>query len=331
MSNYYDDATQIGWSLNGTEWNDMIENLDLFDLDTTTPLNSVKRVRNSDTNFCTNSAFQSWNQGTSAAPDGWTLAGTATIAQDSGTAYVGDYSVALTLGAATDGEFYAIFGASSLVDYTFSAYVTRTSGTGNMRMVGQQNFGSYVEDQSVACSTTSGQQLVTLTFKPSANGNYRVAFKATDAAGSTWRIDEVQVQESKGLATTWKAAQVDDSFSQNIYGAKSFWAGTVTTKQNLNPNGTLTIATGAITVTGSFHELDTEASAATDDLDTINGGNDGDILILQTTNQGRDVTVKNGTGNILCGSDRVLDRKADKITLIKSNGNWEMIAFADND
>ena len=37
----------------------------------------------------------------------------------------------------------------------------------------------------------------------------------------------------------------------------------------------LTISGGEITVTKSYHDVDTQAGAASDDLDTINGGNIG--------------------------------------------------------
>lgn len=92
----------------------------------------------------------------------------------------------------------------------------------------------------------------------------------------------------------------------------------------------LTISSGAITVTGSLHYVDTQSDAATDDLDTINGGDDGDILILQSAASARDVVVKNGTGNIDCGSDRTLNTSDDKIMFVKRSANWQMISFADN-
>jgi len=61
------------------------------------------------------------------------------------------------------------------------------------------------------------------------------------------------------------------------------------------------IASGAITATCSWMQIDTESSAATDDLDTINGGEAGAIIILRTTSSSRDVVVRHlggGTGNI---------------------------------
>jgi hypothetical protein len=63
---------------------------------------------------------------------------------------------------------------------------------------------------------------------------------------------------------------------------------------------TLTIATGAITVTQGLHKIDTEASAATDDLDTINGGAEGIVFWARIVNNGRNVVIKHQTGNIVC-------------------------------
>ena len=62
----------------------------------------------------------------------------------------------------------------------------------------------------------------------------------------------------------------------------------------------LTIASGVVTLTNnsSSYVLDTEGAAATDDLDTINGGQDGQIIYLRIANNARNVIVKHNTGNI---------------------------------
>ena len=101
---------------------------------------------------------------------------------------------------------------------------------------------------------------------------------------------------------------------------------------NLGPGTTLTISAGAITVTGSHHKIDTEGAAATDDLDTINGGSDGDLLVLRAYNSAHTVVVKHGTGNIyLDGStDFSLDHYFDTITLHKRSGDWMMISKSNN-
>ncbi len=99
---------------------------------------------------------------------------------------------------------------------------------------------------------------------------------------------------------------------------------------NTQPNPA-TILNDEITVAGSYMIIDTEGGAATDDLATINGGNDGDILIIRTTNNARDITVKHGTGNIVLKpleQDVFLDFENDRIVLQykQSNNSWEEVS-----
>ena len=63
-------------------------------------------------------------------------------------------------------------------------------------------------------------------------------------------------------------------------GTNSFNEMDVFARKIVSPVGvpTLTIASGEITVTGSYHDLLNEGGAGTDDLDTINGGTDGMVL-----------------------------------------------------
>ena len=81
--------------------------------------------------------------------------------------------------------------------------------------------------------------------------------------------------------------------------------------------GELTIATGAITITGANHTVDTEADAATDDLDTISGVSNGAFVTLRAENAGRSVVVKDGTGNIETpgGEDITLSGTETTLTL----------------
>jgi hypothetical protein len=107
------------------------------------------------------------------------------------------------------------------------------------------------------------------------------------------------------------------SAAANINGASSITLGTndfarivstgstyyaeVTNGGNLaaRAGGTLTIATGVITVGNAAQYLvETEGAAASDDLVTINGTADGKLLFLRTVNDARDVVLKHNTGNI---------------------------------
>jgi hypothetical protein len=98
---------------------------------------------------------------------------------------------------------------------------------------------------------------------------------------------------------------------------------TVTSGFVILPTATeLTIASGAVTATQSVHTLDTEADAAADDLDTINGGVEGATLTLLAVSNLRDVTLKDNTGNLNLPGDVVLDHVRDRIELHYSNGFW---------
>lgn len=88
----------------------------------------------------------------------------------------------------------------------------------------------------------------------------------------------------------------------------------------------LTIATGAVTLTNNSgsYVLDTEGGAATDDLDTISGGQNGQIIWLNTANSSRDVTLTSGVGNIVnpTGLSIILGNTND-IACLRYNGtNW---------
>lgn len=99
---------------------------------------------------------------------------------------------------------------------------------------------------------------------------------------------------------------------------------------NLGSGSELTISSGAVTIVQSFHSVDTESDASTDDLDTINGGRDGDVLVLSAANSARTVVVKDGTGNLKLGGDFSLDNAEDTISLIKSGSNWLETSRSDN-
>jgi hypothetical protein len=64
----------------------------------------------------------------------------------------------------------------------------------------------------------------------------------------------------------------------------------------LDTSTTLTISSGAVTVTTDYHVIAAE-SGTTDDLDTITAANDRQILVIQA-DSGDTITVKHATGNI---------------------------------
>ena len=93
----------------------------------------------------------------------------------------------------------------------------------------------------------------------------------------------------------------------------------------------LTIATGVVTATRSFHAIDTQNDDSTDDLDTINGGVQGDILVIRAINSARTVVVKDAVGNIFTAGDFSMDHNQDRLTLMMGEGsNWFELSRSSN-
>ena len=87
---------------------------------------------------------------------------------------------------------------------------------------------------------------------------------------------------------------------------------------------TLTISSGVVTATNSHHKIDTEGSIASDDLDTINAGAEGDVLVLEAFDASRTVVLKHGTGNIRTfnQADISLDDYGKAVKFFYDGGNW---------
>ncbi len=92
----------------------------------------------------------------------------------------------------------------------------------------------------------------------------------------------------------------------------------------------LTIASGVVTATQTYHKIDTESDGATDDLDTINGGSEGDILVLRAEHTDRSVVLKDATGNLQLSGHLTLDNTQDTAVLVYDGSNWLEITHADS-
>lgn len=94
----------------------------------------------------------------------------------------------------------------------------------------------------------------------------------------------------------------------------------------------LTIAAGVVTATngGSIYTIDTEGAAASDDLDTISGGVQGQVIVIGNTADARNVVLKHNTGNIFnpVGLDITLDLTSDTATLFfnSSLSKWLVVS-----
>jgi hypothetical protein len=92
------------------------------------------------------------------------------------------------------------------------------------------------------------------------------------------------------------------------------------------------IATGVLTLpaaTTNNWTVDTEAAAAFDDLDTITGGLDGDIIFLSCVSDVRQVLVSATAGNIklMGGGNRLLGNSIDILALQKVGSSWLEVGF----
>lgn len=136
--------------------------------------------------------------------------------------------------------------------------------------------------------------------------------KGTTNNGTT---DVLRLEDSDGNPVT----VIDTLGNTDLYGGDLDQVATL----NLQNHTELTIAAGVVTITQSYHRVDTQADAAADDLDTISGGENGDVLLLRAENVARVVTLAHGAGNIsLPNSDDIVLPFSSWLALTNDGTNW---------
>lgn len=169
---------------------------------------------------------------------------------------------------------------------------------------------------------------------------YPTAVKTFSAVNNGDTITDTLFEAAYDEITAMQQAILTDGLEHNLFPQSSADARTLGTSSkywglsflkgvNLLAAAELTVATGAVTASQGLHRLDTEADAASDDLDTITAGSgmaDGFLLVLRAENTARVVTLKDGTGNLLLGGDYALSATDRTITLIYDGTNWREIA-----
>lgn len=128
---------------------------------------------------------------------------------------------------------------------------------------------------------------------------------------------------------TGKAVTVNTPLGQLDSAVSNLIAGSLGFDQLLfNDGGTLTIASGVITVTNAYHNVDTQAAASTDNLDTINGLATGQFAYLRATNTSRTVVITSGVGNIttVTGESISLD-DTERMALVFKRDSSNVIAM----
>lgn len=139
------------------------------------------------------------------------------------------------------------------------------------------------------------------------SGNYNCASIIEIAQGNGLRIENNNFSIASGTATVGiLGSNATSSYKNLTITDDNVFGGNVTTPISVSNN--VTIATGKIYAYRGLLRVNTEASAASDDLDYIydDTGTDvttnlveGQRIIIQQLNDARNITIKNATGNIL--------------------------------
>jgi hypothetical protein len=119
--------------------------------------------------------------------------------------------------------------------------------------------------------------------------------------GTTWRdVPLSALSDYLATANAWTAAQ---TFQNVLFGAAS----------------ELTIASGAIAATRSYHTVDTEADAASDDLDDITGLAAGEILFVTPAHTDRSIVLRHAVG-----ANKIATLGGRNITLAETT-DWALL------
>ena len=98
-------------------------------------------------------------------------------------------------------------------------------------------------------------------------------------------------------------------------------------KLNLEPRQIIIVNSATINVTSSFVRVRFNGGG-TQNVDQINGGERGDILIIHRANGGNNIRFRKGVGNINGGNDRTMRSRDDTLMLIKiTGGQWNEVSW----
>lgn len=134
------------------------------------------------------------------------------------------------------------------------------------------------------------------------------------------------------VGTDWFEVQrpvADNPFNQSLNTTDDAEFAEVTSTRWIIPETLLTIASGAVTVTGSSHSIAGEG-AASDDLVTLNGGFDGQIMIFRQHFSAQNITFKDGTGNMNLAGDFAMTTGLDSLMLKLVGSTWIELSRSKN-
>ena len=133
------------------------------------------------------------------------------------------------------------------------------------------------------------------------------------------------IMNTDGNMTVEKTLSSQDIINKNTLRTKSITLDKLIIPQNTTQ---LLITDGIITVTDTFHSVRVQTGSS-DDLETINGGVDGQILFIKPYDN-NDIVLKNDVDNILCdgGSDVTLNTSRDIAMLIYQSDTWIQLFYS---
>lgn len=137
--------------------------------------------------------------------------------------------------------------------------------------------------------------------------------------------DEIVAVEGALLNGVAHALKPSSDNAQDLGTAGLRWGIARAKGLQLNDATTLTLATDAVTVVQSYHAIDTEAAAATDNCATLTAGTGvaaGFMVHVRAANVAHVVTMKDGTGNLLLNGDYAMSTTEATISLIYDGTNW---------
>jgi hypothetical protein len=114
----------------------------------------------------------------------------------------------------------------------------------------------------------------------------------------------------------------------NVTGLSTLTGGVTSSGPTVLTSSAVTVASGVIAVTGPNHVIQSEDTDP-DDVTSISGGSEGQIVVLRKIIGGPTITLKNNA-SLLLGANIVLDHVADVAVLLKVGDVWVKIAAADN-
>jgi len=190
----------------------------------------------------------------------------------------------------------------------------------------RRNMASGIIAKNILATSTYSSTRATVAFEAS-NSDNTVIIDSSGHLGSTYQLARFSTpSDLNNLVRVKKCTSHEVKF---ISSAARFddaaGSGNSLSVDGVTDQYISSISSGALTLKNKFVrriKVDTEASAATDDLDTISNGFEGQIVTLQSLSNLRDVVVKHGTGNIRTstGADFTLGVASNSITLIYDAG-----------